>query len=875
MASFYAINSARVSFREYWWGARSPTVVIVWILKLLRVPLPSSSDDPPVATTLPFLVNALPADVATGFAPLAEELAALGFVDPVYHTFKDDGTATTLYWATFRLPDGQHFARIHQRFWQQAASPDRGRSVRFLTPFHDGTFVESTSGKPDWDAPKSVQVHRQVGATATALWRAHQKIVEARTDRTVQPVDSPDALLAAIERHHVLMRDFHISRGVFRERSEMENEVAVAVATRWEEATAAGWQNPEVLAEVERLQSAKPSWGNAVLILLVSILAFVAAGSARREFTEYLWLIPILFLHETGHWLMMKCFGYRNMRMFFIPLFGAAVSGRKWNIPGWKKALVSLAGPVPGIWLGVALAIAGLVTGREWMNHAALLLLILNGFNLLPVLPLDGGHVLHAILFCRNRWLDLAFRVAAIIGLFLLSLGGGRFMMFLAIAMSVQLPVVYKLGKVTDLLRRTPLPPVPEGEDQIPLALADTIATEVKAALAGKISSKAIAQHTVNVFETLNARPPGIGGTLGLLAIHGSSVFAVVLCGFLLILNRHGGGLGGIAQAIADQPAHEYNCGDQKRWDGKTAAEVTNHNVVVATLTDPAASRRRFVELSSRLPPEASLVHLGESLLLALPASAEAAREKWFAELSAADTNTFVAVSNQSVTAKIIFIAPTPAGASNLVRELNGYFMVSRFSDLIPPWSPQAHGAAYETARLNRQIWQSIGESNSLAMKANEVVRFRGQITAARKRGALAEAERLGKLETDAITEAQTKIRQQLRTQGLDPHMLELHARQFEPAMTNRAARATLNQEIGVLLGARPPVETAASAINPYGTSSGFAHQQGMLIEINWVGFRQPLDGFPALLEWLCQQHCSTIKYQFFAAGADIDESDE
>ena len=87
----------------------------------------------------------------------------------------------------------------------------------------------------------------------------------------------------------------------------------------------------------------------------------------------------------------MRIFGYRNLRMFFIPLFGAAVSGQNFNVAGWKKALVSLAGPVPGILIGTAMAIVALRVDQPWMEKAAMLAVVVNSINLLPFVPLDGG----------------------------------------------------------------------------------------------------------------------------------------------------------------------------------------------------------------------------------------------------------------------------------------------------------------------------------------------------------------------------------------------------------------------------------------------------------------------------------------------------
>ena len=36
-------------------------------------------------------------------------------------------------------------------------------------------------------------------------------------------------------------------------------------------------------------------------------------------------LVGVLFVHELGHWVAMRVFGYRNLKMFFIPFFGAGL----------------------------------------------------------------------------------------------------------------------------------------------------------------------------------------------------------------------------------------------------------------------------------------------------------------------------------------------------------------------------------------------------------------------------------------------------------------------------------------------------------------------------------------------------------------------
>ncbi len=67
-----------------------------------------------------------------------------------------------------------------------------------------------------------------------------------------------------------------------------------------------------------------------------------------------------------------------------------------------------------------------------------LLLTGINGFNLLPVLPLDGGQVLQTILVSRHQALDMVFRVIAALGLLALSIAlKTQVFMFFAIGMFV------------------------------------------------------------------------------------------------------------------------------------------------------------------------------------------------------------------------------------------------------------------------------------------------------------------------------------------------------------------------------------------------------------------------------------------------------
>src|SRR5262245_26006745 len=98
-------------------------------------------------------------------------------------------------------------------------------------------------------------------------------------------------------------------------------------------------RHPQIVAEIQKLQDKQSSRTSAVLVLFASLAMFIGLGGAAGSrsggsafsLTNLFILVPVLLFHEAGHWVAMRAFGYRNLRMFFIPFLGAAVSGRNYN----------------------------------------------------------------------------------------------------------------------------------------------------------------------------------------------------------------------------------------------------------------------------------------------------------------------------------------------------------------------------------------------------------------------------------------------------------------------------------------------------------------------------------------------------------------
>jgi hypothetical protein len=72
MPIFYSLDGSRVTFREFSWSSKNPIVLLIAaFVKLFRIKISGSSDDPNVDSTREFVVPELPADLAEKFAPLS------------------------------------------------------------------------------------------------------------------------------------------------------------------------------------------------------------------------------------------------------------------------------------------------------------------------------------------------------------------------------------------------------------------------------------------------------------------------------------------------------------------------------------------------------------------------------------------------------------------------------------------------------------------------------------------------------------------------------------------------------------------------------------------------------------------------------------
>jgi Zn-dependent protease len=108
-------------------------------------------------------------------------------------------------------------------------------------------------------------------------------------------------------------------------------------------------------------------------------------------------LVLLIFVHEMGHVLELRRQGVPASAPLFIPFLGAVVGMKQMPDNAWKEAQVALAGPILGTVGAAAVWALGAAYDSNFLEAMAFIGFFINLFNLLPVIPLDGGRAAAAL----------------------------------------------------------------------------------------------------------------------------------------------------------------------------------------------------------------------------------------------------------------------------------------------------------------------------------------------------------------------------------------------------------------------------------------------------------------------------------------------
>lgn len=109
-------------------------------------------------------------------------------------------------------------------------------------------------------------------------------------------------------------------------------------------------------------------------------------------------LLVLLVIHEAGHAIAMRWVGLPVQGIYFIPFFGGVAVSAAPHRSEAERGFVALMGPGLSLVTTAAFVAGAMLTDDPLFGLLALASAILNGINLAPVLPLDGGHVLDSAL---------------------------------------------------------------------------------------------------------------------------------------------------------------------------------------------------------------------------------------------------------------------------------------------------------------------------------------------------------------------------------------------------------------------------------------------------------------------------------------------
>jgi Zn-dependent protease len=128
-----------------------------------------------------------------------------------------------------------------------------------------------------------------------------------------------------------------------------------------------------------------------------TMLVSIAAYSLIWGWTFAVGFVLLLLVHEMGHVIQLRREGVKASAPMFIPFLGAVISAKSLGNNALAEARVGLAGPILGTLGTAALIPVADATGNDLFKALAFTGFFLNLFNLLPVVPLDGGRAMAAL----------------------------------------------------------------------------------------------------------------------------------------------------------------------------------------------------------------------------------------------------------------------------------------------------------------------------------------------------------------------------------------------------------------------------------------------------------------------------------------------
>jgi Zn-dependent protease len=128
-----------------------------------------------------------------------------------------------------------------------------------------------------------------------------------------------------------------------------------------------------------------------------SMLLSIAVYAGMFGWKYAIGFVLLLLCHEMGHYIAAKQRGLDVGLPTFIPFVGAWINLKTQRLNPETQAFVGMAGPLLGSTGAFLVYLTALYCQLHWLLAIAYAGFVLNLFNLIPVVPLDGGHIVAVI----------------------------------------------------------------------------------------------------------------------------------------------------------------------------------------------------------------------------------------------------------------------------------------------------------------------------------------------------------------------------------------------------------------------------------------------------------------------------------------------
>jgi Zn-dependent protease len=493
--------------------------------------------------------------------PLAGQLVAAGFERRLLLRSRGQlGPEFDQFALVYALPGEPVIAHLRMH---QAVARGGECYLTFSSPLGDGREIVTASFAETSIVPLpgniALEVHPSLALT-DLLARHRLRLAEASAGSTARPLDA-EAILA---RDRDLLAKAHealLASGLTEPSPEggclLRWGSAISAARRLLRATPAEAKaakavgtaptahlSDENRTEIEyrqfrqmlALQNVRLAWVPKTLLMVGSLVLFALALRWTLSPGMVLVLIVALAFHEGGHLLGMRLFGYKDTQLLFLPfLGGVAVARDRLVLAPWKHLVILFLGPLPGIFVGIGLLLWASGADSEFGLQAGFLVLVFNVFNLLPLLPLDGGQIMDVALVSRFPRLRVVFLVLSGLGMIAVGYGSeSSLLKVVGLFTLFRIPVEWRQAGIVKRLRRE----LPSDADEA--IIAKRLLAELRRPVGAGVLPVVQRLQQVRGLEERVRRPRPGWGAIGL-AVGGYIAVVVVGLGLALAVNTFRG----------------------------------------------------------------------------------------------------------------------------------------------------------------------------------------------------------------------------------------------------------------------------------------------------------------------------------------------